>query len=60
MEGQKRTKKGRLLREKKGWEWEDRHGPKWPAPVGVCGVFFFFPPLFSLLRGKPGEKGGGR
>ena len=28
---------GRLLSGKKGWEWEDRYGPKWPAPVGVCG-----------------------
>ena len=28
---------GRFLSGKKGWEWEDRYGPKWPAPVGVCG-----------------------
>ena len=26
---------GPLLSGKKGWKWED--GPKWPAPVGVCG-----------------------
>ena len=28
---------GRLLSGKKGWEWEDRYGPKWPAPVGAYG-----------------------
>ena len=66
--GTETDQKGRLL-PGKGWEWEDRYGPKWPAPVGVCGVFFFFfPPAFLLTpweaRGegwwKVGTRGKGK
>ena len=50
---------GRLLPGKKGDRGrEDRYGPKWPAPIGVCGVCDRNGPKWSAsVRGKRGDGG---
>ena len=55
MEGQKRTKRAGSCQGKRDGSGKTGTDLSW----GMRGVFFF-PPLFSLLRGKPGERGGGR